>query len=87
MQLSLTNPRHAPHHGKRAANADDQCDKHATELSWQRLPCDGRRFQVTDIASYSSKIANFNLPTCIWRLRWGWRRLSFAEIFFGIRKL
>jgi len=57
---------------------DAQCDKHATELSWQR---------------FASKVANFQLPhlrlsypTCIWRLRWGWPRLSFAEIFSN-RKL
>jgi len=44
-------------------NVDAQCDKLATELSWQR---------------FASKLANFQLPhlpltypTCIWRLRWG----------------
>jgi len=82
-QLSLTNPRDALHHGKRAANKGGcaQCDKLATELSWQRL----RRWTFS---SYSelSKVANFNLPHCIWRLRWGWPRLSFAEIF-GVRQL
>ena len=39
--LSLTNTRDALHHVKRVANketkADAQCDKLATELSWQRL--------------------------------------------------
>jgi len=30
--------------------------------------------------SYLQKFANFNLPTCIWRLHWGWPGLSFAEI-------
>ena len=56
---------------------DAQCDKLATELSWQR---------------FASKVANLQLPhlhltypTCIWRLHWGWPRLSFAEIF-GVRK-
>jgi len=59
-------------------NADAQCDKLATDLSWQR---------------FASKVANFQLPhlhltypTCIWRLHLGWLRLSFAEIF-GVRKL
>jgi len=42
---------------------DAQCDKLATELSWQR---------------FASKVVNFQLPrlhltysTCIWRLCWG----------------
>jgi len=42
------------------------------------------RFQ--DIARYWSKIADLNIPTFIWRPRWGWPRLNFAEIF-GVRKL
>jgi len=57
---------------------DAQCDKLATELSWQ---------------CFASKVTNFQLPhlyltylTCIWHLCWGWPCLSFAEIF-GIRKL
>ena len=57
---------------------DAQRDKLATELSWKR---------------FASKVAHLQLlrlhltyPTCIWRLRWGWVRLSFAEVF-GIRKL
>ena len=37
-QLLLMNPRDALHHGKSAADkGGDQCDKLATELSWQRL--------------------------------------------------
>jgi len=55
-----------------------RCDKLASELSWQR---------------FTSKAANFRLlhlhltyPTGIWRLRWGWPRLSFADIF-GSRNL
>ena len=55
-----------------------ECDKLATEISWQR---------------YASSVANFKLsqlhltyPTCIWHLRWGWPHLSFAEIF-DVRKL
>jgi len=27
--------------------------------------------QCRVIASYLSKVAIFNIPTCIWRLRWG----------------
>jgi len=57
---------------------DAECDKLATELSWQ---------------SFASKVATFQLlhphltyPACIWRLRWGWPRLSFTKIF-GSRKL
>jgi len=57
---------------------DAQCDKLASELSWQR---------------FASKVANIQLPhlhltcpTCIWRLRWWWSCLSFVESF-GIRKL
>jgi len=34
--------------------------------------CDGRRFRVIGLASYVSKLVDFNYPTCIWRLRWGW---------------
>ena len=46
-QLWLTNPRDALHHGERAANkVDAQCDKLATELSWQSL---------------ASKVANLQL--------------------------
>jgi len=48
-----------------------QCDKLATELSWQR---------------FASKVVNVSYPTCIWRLRWGSPRLNFAKIF-GFRKL
>jgi len=61
---------------------DAQCDKLATELSWQRL----RWSTFWVIASYLSKVANFNLLTSIWRLRWGWPLLSFAAIF-GVGKL
>ena len=60
------------------SNVDAQCDKLATELRWQR---------------FASKFANLQLPhlhltypICIWRLRWGWPRMSFAEIF-SVRKL
>ena len=79
-QLSLTNPRDALHHGNvlQTNKVDAQCDKRTTELSWQR---------------FASKVANCQLPhlhlcysTCIWRLRWGWSRMNFAEIFC-IRKL
>jgi len=56
---------------------DAQCDKLATELSRQ---------------CFALKVANLHLthlhltyPTCIWRLRWRWPHLSFAELF-GIRK-
>ena len=52
---------------------DAQCDKLVTELNWQRF------------ASKVAKLPHLHLtyPTCI---RWGWPRLSFAEIF-SIRKL
>jgi len=58
---------------------DAQCDKLATELSWQR---------------FASKVTNYcqlphlhlAYPTCIWCLRWKWSRWSFAEIF-RFRKL
>jgi len=79
-QLSLTNPCNALHHDECAAKnkVDAQCDKLATELSWQR---------------FAPKVVNFQLPhlhltypTCIWRLCWGWPYLSFAKIF-SIRKL
>jgi len=38
---------------------DAQCDKLATELSWQRLR---RSIRFRVVASYLSKVANFNLP-------------------------
>jgi len=57
---------------------DTQCDKLATELSWQRF--------TSKVATFQLPHLHFTYPTCIWRLRWGWIRLSFAEIF-GIRKL
>jgi len=54
-------------------NVDAQCDKLATELSWQR---------------FASKVAIFQLPqvhliypTCIWRLRWGWTPFEFCWDF------
>jgi len=57
---------------------DAQCDKLATQLSWQR---------------FASKVTNFQLPqlhltypTCIWRPRWELPRLNFAKLF-GFRKL
>jgi len=38
-------------------------------------------------SSYS-KLFVESLPTCIWLLRWGWSRLSFADIFgIGVRRL
>ena len=39
-----------------------------------------------DIAGYLSKVADFDHHTCIRRLRRGWPRSNFAEIF-GVRKL
>jgi len=55
-----------------------QVNKLVTERRWQ---------------PFASKVANFQLPhlhltypTSIWRLRWGWSRMSFADVF-GIRKL
>jgi len=51
-------------------NVNAQCDKLATELSWQR---------------FSSKVANFQPQhlhltylTCIWHFRWGWSLLNFV---------
>ena len=53
ISLSLTNPRDALHHrGKRAAN------KRVINLRSDNA-CDGRRFRF--MASYVSKVANFNL--------------------------
>jgi len=52
---------------------DVQCDKLATELSWQR---------------FATKVGNLNLPhlhlthpTCIWRLYWGCRPFEFCQDF------
>jgi len=45
--------------------------------------CDGRRFRI--IANFCRKLPILINHTCIWRLRWGWLRLSFVQIF-GIRK-
>jgi len=74
-------PRGALHHGKRVAN---KVYKRVTELSWQRLRLsDCRRFR--DIAS-CRKSPILTYLTCIWRLRWGWPRLSFTEIFGVGRK-
>jgi len=53
-------------------------DKLATELSWQRF--------VSKVANFQLPQLHLTYPTCIWRIRWGWSRLSFAEIF-GVRKL
>ena len=60
------------------SSAVAQCDKLATELSWQRFASKVANFQLPQL--------HLNYPTCIWRPRWGWPRLSFAEIF-GVRKL
>jgi len=38
------------------------------------------------IAIYSSKVAEFNIPTCIWSPYWGWSHWNFVMIF-GIKKL
>ena len=57
---------------------DAQCDKLATELSWQRF--------TSKIASFQLQQLHLTYPTCIWLLHWGWTRSNFAEIF-GIRKL
>ena len=74
-------PRGTLHHGKRVAN---KVYKRVTELSWQRLRLsDCRRFR--DIAS-CRKSPILTYLTCIWRLRWGWPRLSFTEIFGVGRK-
>ena len=39
-------------------------------------------YRFWEIVSYSSKVADFTYPTCIWRFHWGriWR-------LFGVRKL
>jgi len=67
---------------------DAQGDKLATELrvSWQPL----RR---STFSSYSELFIQsrpfqpiLHRPTCIWRLRWEWARLRFAQIF-GVKKL
>jgi len=51
---------------------DAQCDDLATELSWQRF--------VSTVANLQLLHLHLTYPTCIWRLHWGWPRLSFAEI-------
>jgi len=59
---------------------DAQCDKLATELSWQRL----RRStfsSYSELGPICQKLPILTYSTCIWRLRWGWPRLNFAEIF------
>ena len=64
---------------------DAQCDKLATKLlNYVDNACNGRCFWV--IASYLSKVANFNLPHLYLMQPLRWLHLSFAEIF-GIRKL
>jgi len=52
-------------------NVDAQCDKLATELSWQR---------------FASKVDNFQLPHLHLAPALEWPRLNFVEIF-GVRKL
>jgi len=42
---------------------DAQCDKHATELSWQRFASKVTNFQPPHL--------HLTYPTCIWRLRYG----------------
>jgi len=49
------------------AKVDAQCDKLATELSWQCLWRSTFDVFKSPILIYS---------TCIWRLRWGWPHLS-----------
>jgi len=57
---------------------DAQCDKLATELSWQRF--------VSKVASFHLPHLHLTYPACIWRLCRGWPHLSCAEIFV-VRKL
>ena len=57
---------------------DAQCDKLATELSWQRF--------VLKVANFLLFHMHLTYTGCIWHLRWEWPCLSFAEIF-GTRKL
>ena len=61
---------------------DAQCDKQRPNQVVNAY--DGRCFWV--IASYLSKVANFNLPRLHLTPPLGWPRLNFGEIF-GTRKL
>ena len=60
--------------GKRAANKmDAQCDKLATELSWQCF--------VSKVANLQLPHVHLTYPTCTWRLRWDdpvWILLRFS---------
>jgi len=78
-QLSLTNPRCITVNVLPTNRADAQCDKLATELSWQRFASKVAKFSVTASAA-------FNLPHLHLVPAPRWPRLSFAEIF-DIRKL
>ena len=57
---------------------DPSRDKLATELRWQRF--------ATKVANFQLLHLHLTCPICICRIRSGWTRLSFADIF-GIRKL
>ena len=76
-----THPRDALHRGERAANKirwtlSVICDR--TKLATLGLRVESRQFHTATAPAFN--------PTCIWRLRWRWPRLSFAEVF-GTRKL
>ena len=53
---------------------DAQCDKFATEVE---NACDGRRFRV--IASYLSKVANFNISHLHWAPSVGVTQFEFCQ--------
>ena len=63
---------------------DAQCDKLATELSWQCLLAMVDVFELQRVIYWKLQILTY--PTCSWHLCWGWPHLNFAEIF-GNRKL
>jgi len=52
-------------------NVDAQCDKPATELSWQHL-------QLSPFSCYLSKVANLSLPHLHLAPLLGWPHLSCA---------
>ena len=59
------------------SNVVAQCDELATELSWQHF--------ASKVVNFQQLHLHLTYPTCIWRPRWGWPCLSFAQIF-GNRK-
>jgi len=63
-QLSLTNLRCIMMNVLQTNKVDAQCDRHATELSWQRF--------ASKVTSCQLPHLHLTYPTCIWCLCWGW---------------